>query len=174
VIGSPSEHQTLRPAGPGVFLLGVAVSLQLSAKDEQMKDFRELLVWRKSRGLVLSVYQESQSFPREEIYGLTSQLRRAAGSIPANIAEGCGRNGDAELARFMQIAAGSASEAEYHLLLARDLGWLEPKTYDRLQTDVSEIKRMLTSFIQKPRRPSADSRLIQELDRLPKSPDANT
>mgnify|MGYP001021119085 CR=1 FL=1 len=72
-----------------------------------MKDFRKLEVWQKTHGLVLSVYRETTSFPKEEIYGLTSQIRRAAVSIPANIAEGCGRNGDPELAHFLQMAAGS-------------------------------------------------------------------
>jgi four helix bundle protein len=83
------------------------------------------------------------------MYGLTSQMRRSCASIPANIAEGCGRKGEAELARFLQIAMGSASELEYHLLLAHDLNLLNAKNYESLQTDVTEIKRMLTSFIQK-------------------------
>jgi four helix bundle protein len=86
-----------------------------------MKDFRELQVWRKAHELTLAVYQITASFPREELYGLTAQLRRAGSSIAANLAEGCGRNGDAELARFCSMAMGSASELEYHLLLARDL-----------------------------------------------------
>ena len=85
-----------------------------------MKDFRELKVWRKAHELTLAVYQITASFPREELYGLTAQLRRAGSSIAANLAEGCGRNGDAELARFCSMAMGSASELEYHLLLARD------------------------------------------------------
>ena len=89
-----------------------------------MKDFRELKVWEKAHQLTLSVYQVSHRFPKEELYGLTSQIRRASASIPANIAEGCGKCGDAELARYLQIAMGSSSELEYHLLLARDLGYL--------------------------------------------------
>ena len=80
---------------------------------------------------------------------LTSQLRRACASIPANIAEGCGRGGDTEFARFLQIAAGSASEVEYHLLLAHDLEYLSHADYERLSSDVVELKRMLTAFIQK-------------------------
>ena len=83
------------------------------------------------------------------MYGLTSQIRRSCASIPANIAEGCGRGGDAELARFLQIAMGSASELEYHLLLAHDLGFLNDSVYDELTREVSEVKRMLTSFLQK-------------------------
>jgi four helix bundle protein len=86
-----------------------------------MKDFRQLKVWEKSHELALAIYHITAAFPREETYGLASQIRRAASSIPSNIAEGCGRNGDAELARFCIIARGSASELEYQLLLGRDL-----------------------------------------------------
>ena len=85
-----------------------------------MKDSRKLKVWEKSHQLVLALYTITASFPREETYGLTSQIRRAASSIPSNIAEGCGRDGDAELSRFCIIARGSASELEYQILLARD------------------------------------------------------
>ena len=85
--------------------------------DESVKDFHELKVWQKAHQLTLAVYQTTAGFPREELYGLTSQLRRASSSVGANLAEGCGRNGDAEFARFCSIAMGSASELEYHLLL---------------------------------------------------------
>ena len=88
-------------------------------------------------------------FPKEEIYGLTSQMRRCSASIPANIAEGCGRGSDADFARFLQMAMGSASELEYHLLLAHDLGFLENSLYEKLNNELVEIKRMLNSFIQK-------------------------
>ena len=114
-----------------------------------MKDFRKLLVWEKSHRLTLAVYQATATFPRSELYGLTSQIRRAAASIPANIAEGCGRSSDAELARFLQIAMGSASELEYHLLLAHDLDMLNAPDYGQLAGQVTEIKRMLASFINK-------------------------
>ena len=114
-----------------------------------MKDFKTLLVWQKAHLLTLAVYRASVSFPKEEIYGITSQMRRAAASIPANIAEGCGRDGDAELGRFFQIAMGSASELEYHLLLARDLGWLNAALHAELDQNTVEIKRMLFAFIQK-------------------------
>ncbi len=87
-----------------------------------MRDFRQLMVWEKSHQLTLEIYQATGAFPREELYGLTSQIRRAAASIPANIAEGCGKDTETELARYMQISMGSASELEYHLLLAHDLG----------------------------------------------------
>lgn len=114
-----------------------------------MKDFRKLKVWEKGHHLTLEAYKVTATFPRAELYGLTSQIRRACVSIPANIAEGCGRSGDTELARFLQIAMGSASELEYHLLLSRDLSLLNSPDYERLAGEVTEVKRMLTSFIQK-------------------------
>ena len=114
-----------------------------------MKGFRDLIVWEKAHQLTLHVYKASASFPKEEMYGLTSQVRRAAASIPANIAEGCGRSSDAELGRFLQIAMGSASELEYHLLLARDLSLMAEEKYSQLAHEVCEVKRMLASFIQK-------------------------
>lgn len=114
-----------------------------------MKDFHQLKVWQKAHQLTLAVYQITATFPREELYGLRTQLRRACSSIPANLAEGCGRSGDAEFARFCSIAMGSASELEYHLLLAKDLNLIKPKDYgELLQRDV-EVKRMLTALIQK-------------------------
>ena len=113
-----------------------------------MKDFRDLSVWQKAHELTLSVYRTTASFPREELYGLTSQLRRSCASIPANLAEGCGRNGDAELARFCSIAMGSASELEYHLLLAKDLKLIKPKDHDDLAARATELKRMLAGLIQ--------------------------
>lgn len=114
-----------------------------------MRAFRDLKVWRKAHELTLAVYKMTSAFPKVELFGLTSQIRRASGSVGANIAEGCGRAGGPELARFLQIALGSASELEYHLLLAHDLGLLNGPDYNRLDRDVTEIKRMLTSFIQK-------------------------
>ncbi len=114
-----------------------------------MKDFRKLDVWGKAHQLALAVYKATATSPKEDLYGLTSQMRRASVSIPSNIAEGCGRGGDPELGRFLQIAMGSASELEYHLLLARDLNFLDASAYEQLANDVTEVKRMLTSFIQK-------------------------
>jgi len=114
-----------------------------------MKDLRSLKVWQKSHELALSVYKATLSFPREETYGLVSQLRRAVTSVPANIAEGCGCNGNREFTRFLEIALRSASETEYHLLLARDLGYLDIKAYDNLNNQAVEVKRMLTGLIQK-------------------------
>jgi four helix bundle protein len=114
-----------------------------------MRDFRDLKVWEKAHALALNIYRATAEFPREEIYGLTSQIRRAATSIAANIAEGCGRDGEVELARFLRIAVGSASELEYHLLLASDLNCPFKIEYSRLAGDVIEVKRMLGSLIQK-------------------------
>ncbi|MGQ9850168.1 MAG: four helix bundle protein [Aggregatilineaceae bacterium] len=105
-------------------------------------------VWHKAHALTLEVYRVSGEFPREEMFGLTSQVCRASSSIPANIAEGCGRGSDGEFGRFLQIAMGSASELEYHLLLARDLGYLDGETHTSLETRVTENKRMLTGLIQ--------------------------
>ncbi len=114
-----------------------------------MKDFRSLQVWEKAHSLTLKVYNVTASFPKEELYGLTSQIRRSSSSIPTNIAEGCGRSSDAELARFMQISLGSASELEYQLLLVHDLNYLDDEMHTELHENVTEVKRMLTSFIKK-------------------------
>ena len=114
-----------------------------------MRDFRTLKVWKKSHELTLAVYSRSRGFPAEERYGLTSQLRRAASSIPTNIAEGCGRSSDADFARFLGIAAGSASEAEYLLLLAHDLTYLPAQDYSQLAAGVVEVKKMLAAFMAK-------------------------
>ncbi|MEX2245486.1 MAG: four helix bundle protein [Dehalococcoidia bacterium] len=112
-----------------------------------MQDFRNLKVWQGAHQLALAVYKVTATFPSNELYGLTGQIRRAASSIAANIAEGCGRDGDAELARFCQIAMGSASELEYHLLLGHDLGLIEDDAYTALDAGVVEVKRMLASLI---------------------------
>ena len=113
-----------------------------------MRDFRELKVWEKTHALTLAVYKETAYFPKEEKYGLTRQIRRAAVSIGANICEGCGKNTRPDFARFLQIALGSASELEYELLLARDLDYLDPDHHDELAGQIIETKRMLTGFIQ--------------------------
>ncbi len=112
-----------------------------------MQDFRSLKVWGKGHQLTLAVYKATARFPKDELYGLTSQIRRACASIPANIAEGCGRSGKAELGRFLQVSMGSASELEYHLLLAHDLGFLEDTGYQQLEAQAVEVKRMLSSLI---------------------------
>jgi four helix bundle protein len=118
-----------------------------TAYNYSMKDFRQSKVWEKSHQLALAIYRITQDFPKEELYGLTSQMRRSSMSIPTNIAEGCGRNTDADFARFIQMAMGSSSEAEYQLLLSDDLGFPDQVQYESLNTDVTEIKRMLISLL---------------------------
>ena len=112
-----------------------------------MKDFRKIQVWQKAHELTLAAYEATSSFPREEMYGLTSQIRRAATSVPTNIAEGCGRGTVKELSHFCQIAMGSASELEYQFLLAKDLGFIDEVTYESLDAKVTEVKKMLSRFI---------------------------
>ena len=114
-----------------------------------MRGFKELKVWQKAHEMTVAVYETTRTFPREELYGLTSQLRRSAASIGANIAEGCGRRSDGEMARFLQIARGSASEIEYHILLARDLRYLPDQEFRRLSGQADEVQRMLTALIQR-------------------------
>jgi four helix bundle protein len=114
-----------------------------------MKNFRDLQVWQKAHQLTLRVYKTTSAFPREEVYGLTSQIRRCSASIAANLAEGCGRQGNNEFHRFLQIALGSASELEYHFLLSRDLDYLADSCFHSLNDDVIELKRMLASLARK-------------------------
>lgn len=112
-----------------------------------MKDFRGLSVWQGAHSVTLSVYRCTRSFPRDETYGMTSQMRRCSSSVAANIAEGCGRRGDLEFLRFLGMAMGSASELEYFLLLARDLEYLELGAYTALARDVAVMRRMLNALI---------------------------
>lgn len=115
-------------------------------------------VWEKSHNLALSVYRVTGSFPREEVYSLTSQIRRACSSVPANIAEGCVKGSDAEFARYVIIALGSASELEYQLLLAHDLRFLSTMEHEELSGNVIEVKQMLTALLKKLR---AESRKLR-------------
>ena len=108
-----------------------------------MGDFRKLKVWHHAHELTLAVYSVTASFPPIERFGLTAQLRRSAASIPANIAEGCGRNSDAELARYCQIGLGSANELQYHLLLASELGYLEQQAHSQLADATAGLRGML-------------------------------
>ena len=114
-----------------------------------MKDFRTLKVWERSHALTLAIYKATEGFPKQELYSLTNQIQRAAVSIPANIAEGCGKDSDAELKRYFTIAMGSASELEYLLLLAHDLGYLQDNLYQSMQNDLVETRKMLNAFIQR-------------------------
>jgi len=114
-----------------------------------VKDFRGLKVWEKAHRLTLEVYKVTRRFPREELYGLTSQMRRCGTSIAANLAEGCGKRGNNEFQRYLQIASGSASELDYHLLLSRDLQFLSAVDYEALSKELVELRKMLTSLILK-------------------------
>jgi len=116
-----------------------------------MQDYRKLNVWQKAHRLAIVVYATTESFPSKETYGLTSQLRRAASSIPANIAEGCGRGGRAEFTRFLRIAMGSANEVQYYFLLARDLKLLDGQVHATMDQQIDELMRMLSSLIKKTR-----------------------
>jgi four helix bundle protein len=113
-----------------------------------MRNFKELKVWQKAHQLVLAVYRDSSAFPAEERFGLTAHLRKTALSIPSNIAEGCGRESERELARFLSIAAGSTNELDYQLLLAHDLGYLPDDSFHLLAEQVGEVRRMLCRFLQ--------------------------
>jgi len=114
-----------------------------------MKDFRQLKVWRRAHSVTLAVYECTKQFPREETYGMVSQLRRCSESVAANIAEGCGRVGNPEFARFLGMAMGSASELEYFLLLARDLNYLASHEYSSIVAGVVEMRRMLNGLLSK-------------------------
>lgn len=117
-----------------------------------MKDFRSLIVWKKSHQLTIEIYSITKNYPKSEIYGLTSQIRRASSSIPTNIAEGCGRGSEIDFARFLQIAMGSASETEYLLMLSKDLGYIDSDIYTKHLNEMQEIKKMLVSLIKKIRK----------------------
>lgn len=114
-----------------------------------MKDYRSLQVWERSHQLTLSVYALTKRFPKEERFGLTSQLRRANSSMPANLAEGCGRDSDAELKRFVSIAHGSATELEYFLRLSSELGYLSGAEHAALACEVAEPQKMLGALARK-------------------------
>ncbi len=113
------------------------------------RDFHNVKAWQRAHALTLQVYRTTSGFPGDERFGLVSQMRRACASIPTNIAEGCGRSTINELARFIDIATGSASEVEYQLLLSKDLGYLPESQHKILTTEVIEIRRMLLAFNEK-------------------------
>ena len=112
-----------------------------------MKDFRTLKVWEKSHQFTLKIYSLSRNFPKDELFGLISQIRRASSSIAINIAEGCGRGSDADFARFLQISMGSASETEYLIMLCADLEYIPNDSKETLLLEVQELKMMLVSLI---------------------------
>lgn len=112
-----------------------------------MRDFRNLQVWKCSHELTKEIYFATNSFPKEEMFGLTSQIRRAVSSIPTNIAEGCGRGSNADFSRFLQIAVGSASEVEYQLLLVYELGYITIDSYNKFSQEVIEIRKMIVKLM---------------------------
>jgi len=116
-----------------------------------MQNFKDLKVWEKSHQITLSIYKASAKFPKEEIYSLTNQLRRSASSIPANIAEGCGKNSQMDFANFLNISLGSANETEYFLILSKDLGYLNEEQFSELSIQINEVKAMLINLIAKVR-----------------------
>lgn len=111
-----------------------------------MRDFRKLIIWQRSHQLTLAVYRISKSFPKEEIFGLTSQMRRAVSSIPTNIAEGCGRASNKDFAHFLQIAIGSATEVEYQLLLAHDINYINDDDYQALTDETVVVRKMIIKY----------------------------
>lgn len=116
-----------------------------------MKDFRTLLVWRRAHELTVAVYKLTKDFPADERFGLISQMRRSSSSVPTNIAEGCGRDTNPDFNRFLQIAFGSASELDYQLILALDLGYLGQNAHAELKAKLIEVQKMLASLIRKVR-----------------------
>ena len=129
-----------------------SISFQLKAhhilylKNTTMRDFKKLQVWQKSHLLTLEIYKTTTLFPKDELFGLISQMRRSSSSIPTNIAEGCGRESNIEFNRFLTIAKGSASELEYQLLLAKDLNYISIQSHDFLNDKVNEIRKMLYGY----------------------------
>jgi four helix bundle protein len=117
-----------------------------------MKDFHKFKVWERSHRLTLSIYLHTKDFPKDELYSLTNQMRRASSSIPTNIAEGCGRDSQAEFTRFLLIAMSSSSELEYQLILSHDLQYMDDKVFLELSSELNEVRRMLNSLIQKVKR----------------------
>ncbi|MFT4153960.1 four helix bundle protein [Parafilimonas sp.] len=116
-----------------------------------MQNYKDLKVWEKAHSFTLQAYECTKVFPKEEIYSLTNQLRRAASAIPANIAEGCGKNSSQEFAHFLNIALGSANELEYFLILSKDLSYLKEEVFQTLFKLINEVKGMLIALINKVR-----------------------
>ena len=111
-----------------------------------MRDFHKLIIWKRSHQLALDVYKVTKLFPKDELFGLTSQIRRAISSIPTNIAEGCGRETNKDFAHFLQISIGSASETEYLLFLARDLKYINSEVYDLIVNEIVSVRKMIIKY----------------------------
>ncbi len=120
-----------------------------------MRNYKDLRVWEEAHRLTLTVYKTTQAFPKKERFRMTSQIRRASASIAANLAEGCGRRSDGEMGRFVQIAMGSGAELSYHLLLAKDLGFVANGQHAELNANLERVMRMLSALSAKVRNPSA-------------------
>ncbi len=116
-----------------------------------MQNYKDLKVWEKAHLFTLKVYETTKNFPKEELYSLTNQLRRSASSIPANIAEGCGKNSKREFAHYLNIALGSANESEYYLILSKDLKYLKENLFETLLNLINEVKGMLIALVNKVR-----------------------
>ena len=112
-------------------------------------NYRDLTVWQKAFDLSTKIYEITKGFPKEEMFGLVSQMRRCATSIPSNIAEGKGRDSDKELSYFLRIAKGSCNELETQILISQKLGYISSKQSEELQSDCEEVLKMLTALIQK-------------------------
>jgi four helix bundle protein len=111
-----------------------------------MRDFTKLAFWQRSHQLTLSIYKVTKQYPKEELFGLTSQMRRSSSSIPTNIAEGCGRNTNPQLKHFLEISTGSGSELQYQLILSKDLEYISEETFRNLHDEIVEIRKMIYSF----------------------------
>ena len=133
-------------ARSAIFLAAAAMEGRGKWQVGEMRDYHNLDVWKKAHAVTLSIYRVTRTFPRDERYGLTAQMRGAARSVPANIAEGCGRPSRTDLARFLDIAMGSANELAYYVELARDLDYLPVPAAREFSDSVAEVARMLVSL----------------------------
>ena len=111
-----------------------------------MRNFLNLKIWKRSHQLTLKIYKITKYFPKEELFGLTGQMRRSSSSIPTNIAEGCGRNSNPQLANFLQIATGSCSELQYQIILSKDLSYINEQVFSELHTDAVDIRKMIFGY----------------------------
>ncbi|SRR5260221_7441420 len=127
----------------------ISIMLLCNLLSLTMRDFRELDFWERSYKFALKIYEVTKIFSKEEIFGLTSQLRRSVYSIPTNIAEGCGKESKKELFRYLQISLASLSETENHLMFSRDLHYINEKEYDILNDELQQIKKMISSYTAK-------------------------
>lgn len=116
-----------------------------------MRDFRQLRIWELSHNLTLKIYRITKGFPKDELFSLTSQMRRSSSSIPTNIAEGCGRGSNNDYARFLQIAVGSSYELDYQILLAKDLQYIDNTIYIELSNEISSLQKQIVALLHKVR-----------------------